>query len=336
MTGSVAVSNFRDSIRELTIHDIDYYFTFKANVGSGKFGTVTREELTPKGAKLLLNNHLGLLRPGSEFALKMVVVHNVDDMKVLEEEIINLKQMHLRGSVRYYGCFITKVIEDDPQKAWIVTNFIDGENLQDLIKDKLLNRHQKNLIAYKLAYAILECHSNGIVHRDLKPSNIMVPIDIKSKKEDVILVDFGLSCNITKCSLSSTCSNTRGTHGYIDLHAKDNGINGLDMTLLRQSDWWAYGQILVYMYANIELFEHLLDEAGRKHGTYRTLTDKNLTEIPKRLHEMLKLLTNPSLHPNERPTPGEIIKSVTKSCFFVQILGKFARAWADPEIGFTS
>ena len=176
--------------------------------------------------------------------------------------------------------------------------------MQQLIDKKLLNRRQKNLIAYKLAYAILECHSNGIVHRDLKPSNIMVPVDIKSKKEDVILVDFGLSCNITKCSLSSTCSNTRGTPGYLDVHDKYNGIDGLDMTLLRQTDWWAYGQIIVYMYSNSELFER---------GTYSKLTDKILKEIPKRLHEMLKMLTDPLRHPNERPTPGEIIKSVTKS-----------------------
>ena len=306
MTRSVAVPNFRDSIRELTIDKIDDYFTFVANVATGKFGTVTREKLTQKGADLILKNHSGLIRPGSAFALKRVVVNNVNEMKVLEEEIINLKRMYLRGSVRYYGCFITEFIKDGPeQHAWIVTSFIDGKNLQQLIDDKAkwFDRHQKNLIAYKLAYAILECHSNGIVHRDLKPSNIMVPIDIKSKEADVILVDFGLACNISKCSLSSTCSNTRGTPGYIDVHEDEyHGIDELDMTLLRQSDWWAYGQILVYMYTNTELFKFV------SKPPYNILAD-----IPKRLHGMLQMLTDPSLHPDERPTPGEIIKSVTKS-----------------------
>jgi serine/threonine protein kinase len=120
------------------------------------------------------------------------------DYTDLKERILELKQMNLKGSVSYYGCFCNK------EKAWIVMSLVEGKSLQQLIVDKKkLTDDQKHLIAKLLASSIEECHKKNITHGEIKPANIMVKFDSEGSTQiDVILVDFGLPK--TCCNLSIT------------------------------------------------------------------------------------------------------------------------------------
>ena len=285
--------------------DIARYFDEITEVDRGTFGTVYRAKANDLGMQLL-SPGVPFLANGRLFALKKVVVDDPSKMAVLKDEVLNMRQCDLRQSVRYHGCFIN----DSTLHAWVAMTFIDAPNLKVLIERGKLSRRQKNHVAKQLAYALLECHSKGLVHRDIKPANIMIS-NLTASTADVRLVDFGLSCSISKCPLSPLCANTRGSVGYIDVHDEtDRGIANLHLTSLKQSDWWSYGQTLVYMYTNRELFVD--DEAiDRWKGAYGTLSKSDLDKIPNRLHEMLSRLTDPSMHPNDRPTSDEILRSVT-------------------------
>ncbi|MFZ1322672.1 MAG: serine/threonine-protein kinase, partial [Ignavibacteria bacterium] len=68
-------------------------------------------------------------------------------------------------------------IESDGQ-YFIITEFIEGETLADLISNNELNSIELILNLFRqILNGISYAHNNGIVHRDLKPSNIMVQSD---------------------------------------------------------------------------------------------------------------------------------------------------------------
>lgn len=93
-------------------------------------------------------------------------------------------------------------IESDGQ-YFIITEFIEGETLADLISNNELNSVELILNLFRqILNGISYAHNNGIVHRDLKPSNIMVQYD-----NTVKILDFG----IAKLSDSSKSLTKTGT-----------------------------------------------------------------------------------------------------------------------------
>jgi serine/threonine protein kinase/Tol biopolymer transport system component len=88
-----------------------------------------------------------------------------------------------------HPCIITihEIGETDGLR-FIVTEFVDGETLREIIRrgERDLNRTLK--IFTQVAEALAAAHSVGIVHRDIKPENIMVRGDGYVK-----VLDFGLA-----------------------------------------------------------------------------------------------------------------------------------------------
>jgi serine/threonine protein kinase len=76
-------------------------------------------------------------------------------------------------------------IEDE--SCYIVMEYCDGPNLEELLKEKLLPEVAL-LIIREVAEALLYAHTERIVHRDIKPSNILI-----NKKGSVKLTDFGIA-----------------------------------------------------------------------------------------------------------------------------------------------
>ncbi|MEI6232386.1 MAG: serine/threonine-protein kinase [Planctomycetota bacterium] len=85
-------------------------------------------------------------------------------------------------------------IEADLTQRLIVLEFIDGENL-----DELMLRAPDSVRANFLEYAIAICrglretHYFGVIHRDLKPANVLL-----KNTSDPVIGDFGLSKIITE------------------------------------------------------------------------------------------------------------------------------------------
>ena len=86
---------------------------------------------------------------------------------------------------------ITKVIDFDeqPQQLSIVMEFLNGEDLNDIIKKngtlsekEIINCFSQSLSAFQYA------HEKGIVHRDIKPSNIFI-----LPNGQVKILDFGIA-----------------------------------------------------------------------------------------------------------------------------------------------
>ena len=101
-------------------------------------------------------------------------------------------------------------------------------------------------------------HSKRILHRDIKPSNIVISED----EQEVTLVDFGISCNISEPRNNKIFSKLSGTLGYIDpflvkqSYIDGNGIKGsLSDEDFLKSDIFSLGATLYQFITGKELIQ---------------------------------------------------------------------------------
>jgi len=90
---------------------------------------------------------------------------------------------------------ICKLLDSDTTsegKLYLVTEFIDGETLEDRIDRQPLELEEALNFSKLLLSAIHHAHSLGVFHRDIKPENILLR-DCAS--ENPVLIDFGISFN---------------------------------------------------------------------------------------------------------------------------------------------
>src|SRR5437868_9583434 len=74
-------------------------------------------------------------------------------------------------------------------EAYIVTEFIDGQTLKQVITDRPIAFPEIGaMIMLQVGRALAHAHAHGILHRDVKPENIMIRSDGVVK-----LMDFGIS-----------------------------------------------------------------------------------------------------------------------------------------------
>jgi WD40 repeat protein/Flp pilus assembly protein TadD len=74
----------------------------------------------------------------------------------------------------------------------LISDFIDGVPLRDLIEAKRLTFPEAAALVADVADALDCAHSAGLVHRDIKPGNIMVK-QLAGNEFKPVIVDFGLS-----------------------------------------------------------------------------------------------------------------------------------------------
>ncbi|WP_163543720.1 serine/threonine-protein kinase [Occultella kanbiaonis] len=137
---------------------------------------------------------------------------------------------------RVRGEHVARVLdaEADSDEAFIVTELIDGQSLEDsIVEHGPMDAEELAGLANGLARALEEIHAAGVVHRDLKPANVMLTDD------GPVVIDFGISQLADDTRLTQTGMVT-GTPGYVDpevMRGADPGPAG---------DWWGWSAVLVY------------------------------------------------------------------------------------------
>lgn len=79
-------------------------------------------------------------------------------------------------------------IEEIGEHNFIVMQYVEGETLADLVRQRRLTTEQVSSLAKQIASAIEAAHAHGIIHRDIKTGNIMVTAGGQAK-----VLDFGLA-----------------------------------------------------------------------------------------------------------------------------------------------
>lgn len=113
---------------------------------------------------------------------------------------------------------------------YLVQQFIDGQNLaKELERRETWNESEIEELLLSLLPVLQFIHDRGVIHRDIKPDNIMRrTLDIESsskreKKEQLVLIDFGVSKQLSVSVQTTAMGTIIGSAGYAPLEQLQGG-----------------------------------------------------------------------------------------------------------------
>ena len=127
-------------------------------------------------------------------------------------------------------------IEEVNGEVFIVMEYIEGQELKEVIEAGSLKINEALDIAEKIADGLKTAHSEGITHRDIKSSNIMVTSDGKVK-----VMDFGLAKVKGSGQVTTKTGITLGTIAYMSPEQASG------QKIDHRSDSWSLGVVLYEM-----------------------------------------------------------------------------------------
>lgn len=126
-----------------------------------------------------------------QVAIKVLKISSGNvDSGVSEDEIIERFQREAKAVAKLNHPNIINIhdIGTDEGLHYMVTEFVDGYSVSNMIEDKTLDLETCVNIGIQICSALELAHEQGIIHRDIKPANI-----IFSKKGMAKLMDFGIA-----------------------------------------------------------------------------------------------------------------------------------------------
>lgn len=138
-------------------------------------------------------------------AVKVLRPEFVDDQEFL---VKFKKEAEAVASLSHPNIVNVYDVGEDGKVHYIVMEYVDGQNLKEIIQDEgRLEEYTALDIAKQIARALSAAHRNSIIHRDIKPHNILISKDGRQVK----VADFG----IAKAVSSSTMTNMGSVIGSV-------------------------------------------------------------------------------------------------------------------------
>ena len=151
------------------------------------------------------------------------------------KEARNIAKLDHPGIVRILDIF------EENNTAYYVMDYINGENLNDIVKSKG-PLSEANAVGYikKVGVALAYIHAKNMTHFDIKPANIVV------RKSDnmPILIDFGLSKQYTSAGEATSTMLQGVSRGYSPIELYDS--SSLE-TFSPQTDIYSLGATLYFL-----------------------------------------------------------------------------------------
>jgi eukaryotic-like serine/threonine-protein kinase len=129
-----------------------------------------------------------------------------------DEEFVERFKREARSVAQLQHPNIVTVIDrgEEDGRQYIVFEYIDGENLKELVVRKgRLDVREALEIALEVARGLAFAHEHGLVHRDVKPQNVLLNGDGRAK-----VTDFGIARSLDVDGMTQT-GTVLGTSNYI-------------------------------------------------------------------------------------------------------------------------
>ena len=234
-----------DKLKQImNYQNILHKYTLKEIVGNGKFSTVYRAIDRING--------------------KVVAIKTIDKriLKFEELDLLKTEIDILKICQHPYVITLYEVIETY-NRIDIVLEYCKISNLYEYLYNKHFELTELEIATYihKISKAVYSMHNLGIIHRDLKLSNIA----LTSEKEDIRILDFGLSKILGP---GETCSEGYGTPGYAAPEVIQEENYGFKI------DIWSIGAITYYMCTSNLPFDYITKGLKTKNIIMNTLHDE--------------------------------------------------------------
>lgn len=160
--------------------------------------------LVYKGHDLLLHRNVAIK------VLRQQYVHDEEFIRRFRREAQAAASLSHPNVVSIYD------VGQEGETHYIVMEYVEGNTLNDLIKEKAPLQVEDALhIAGQICDALDHAHTNQIIHRDIKPHNILI-----GKNGRVKVTDFGIARAATSSSITQTGSVIGSVHYFSPEHAK--------------------------------------------------------------------------------------------------------------------
>ncbi len=177
-------------------------------------------------------------------------------------------------------------VGEDGKVHYIVMEFIDGQNLKDIIKNEgTLDEYTALDITKQIAMALSAAHRKGIIHRDIKPHNIL----ISNEGRIVKVADFGIAKAVSNSTMTNIGSIIGSVHYFSPEQAKGKFVTN-------NADLYSLGIVLYEMLIGKVPFrgdspisialQHINDEIE--------FTQEEKVRIPQSVRTIIKKLTEKS------------------------------------------
>jgi len=140
-------------------------------------------------------------------------------------------------------CTVHDIDETDDGRLFIAMAFYEGETLKKRVERGRLPIGTAVEIAIQVAEGLERAHSADIVHRDIKPANLML-----TRRDEVVIVDFGLAKLAGELSLTKSGSSLGTPHYMSPEQARGNRVDG-------RTDLWSLGVVLYEMLSGRRPFQ---------------------------------------------------------------------------------
>lgn len=164
-------------------------FELLERVGAGAFGTVWKAR---------------------DSELNRIVALKIPKVGHLEGGESMLHEAKAAASLNHPNIVSVFDVGTDDGQVFIVSEFIEGESLQEKLAREIPSWKETATICATLATALQHAHDANVIHRDLKPGNIMMDQDCQP-----CLMDFGLARHESQNVTVSSDGRILGTPAYM-------------------------------------------------------------------------------------------------------------------------
>ncbi len=134
-------------------------------------------------------------RRGRRVAIKVIATSGLDE-RALRRVRREADLLVTLGDACVFVPTVYDVI-DQPDSICLVMQMIEGERLEDAVRDRPLR--DRVAIMAEIARQVGELHRHGVIHRDLKPSNILITPDGEPR-----IIDFGVASSASAAGVTLT------------------------------------------------------------------------------------------------------------------------------------